>query len=403
MPTYTHADLKTAVSEGLHGKGDNLIDYDALLRRGVRELSAKVDMKSQQRKMAIAPGLYSTVYEYMAPVDMKGDAVVDISRQIKRSEEFNLFSNEEFDRRKTYDKGMIAFSNHDGVKILRLSTEMNTTEIMIDDFESLTANGTFVASGDASNMSIDTSNYLNGGASLKFDTASGGTTAVITNSTMESIDLTNFKGQSIFLYVYIPAVTNLTNFILKWGSSASAYWSATVTTTHEGLTFQVGWNLLRFDFPATTTGTPDITEVNYLQITITKAGAMAATTGWRLDFAVARLGDIHYITYYSKYNWQTTGTLAYKEIQTASTDYLVADEEEFDLFVGYCVDIAGVPCRLNAQERKENRQAIADSIARYRQLNPSERKLFLTTYHRSASIDGDNDVNNLIGWNNRLY
>jgi hypothetical protein len=322
---------------------------------------------------------------------------------VNRSEEFILVSEEEFDRTKTHDTGLVAFSNHDFCKILQLSTGVQTKEVILNDFESLTANGTFVASGDASNMSIDTTNFLNGASSLMFDVATGGTTAVITNPDMEAIDLTDYKGNSIFAYVYIPLnadLTKLTNFILKWGSDSSNYWSKTVTTTHENLAFQLGWNLLRFDWPTSSTGTPDVTATDYFQLTITKNGAMGATTGWHYDFLVARIGDIHSIVYYSKFAWQTTGTYAYKEVQTDSTDLLVADTTEFDLYVNYCIDIAGTAARLDRQERKENHDKCVALIADYRKRNPSERKLLTQNYHRSESIDGDFDVNNL-NWNRR--
>ena len=403
-PTYLYSDLQTAVAEILHGKNTNLINEMALYNRGVRELIAIIDLKSQQRMAQISPGIYTKEYDYMAPADIKDDEVCDIVRQIRRHEEFSLVTAEEFDRRKTQDTGLIAFKNHDFVKILRLATEIQTLELILNDFESLTANGTFVASGDATNMSIDTSNFLNGAASLQFDTNSGATTAVITNSTQTAIDLTKFKGQSLFLYVYIPAVTNLTSFTLKYGSDASNYWSKTVTSTNEGLSFLPGWNLLRFDWPATSTGTPVITSTTYFQVTINKSAGMAAATGWHLDFLVARVGDIHSIVYYSKFGWLDATTQAYKENATASTDYLVADTTEFGLIAQYCAKIGSQGARLNAQERKEIVTEFEKTFASYQQHNPSERKLLVQNYYRLASLDGDYDVTNTpwasTDWNN---
>jgi len=390
-PIYLYTDLSTAVNEAISGKKTNLINERALYNRGVREIISAIDLRSQKRKSQISPGIYTKVYSYAAPADIKDNAVVDIQKQTDRKEEFFLTTPEEFDRTKTYRSGLVAFDDHDFIKTMNLSTELNTTEVAINEFDSLTGNGTFAATGDASALSIDSVNFINGSASLQFSTASSATAAVITNPDMTALDLTKFNSHELFLWVYIPSTTGLTNFILKWGSSSSDYWSQTVTTTHEGLAFQTGWNLLRFNWPSSYTGTPVITAVNYMQLTITKTGSMAAQTQWRLDFLVARYGEIHSIIYYSKFAWQDS-TYAYKENSTADTDYLVADTDEFNLIVQYCAKLASQAVRMDANDRK----AIADDLItmqdRYIQRFPSDRKLYQDTYHEFATISGDFDV-----------
>lgn len=390
-PTYLYTDLSTAVNEGISGKKSNLINERALYNRGIREVNSLIDVRTQKRKVQISPGIYTKVYSYAAPSDIKDTAVVDIQKQTNRKEEFFLTTPEEFDRTKTFRTGLIAFDDHDFIKLLNLSTELNTTEVAINEFDSLTANGTFVASGDASAMSIDAVNFINGNASLQFSSASSVNPAVITNSNMAAIDLTKFNSHELFLWVYIPSTTGLTNFILNWGSDASNYWTQTVTTTHEGLAFQIGWNLLRFNWPATSTGSPVITAVNYFQVTITKTGSMAAQTQWRLDFLVARYGEIHSIIYYSKYGWQNN-TYSYIENSTADTDYLVADTDEFDLYVGYCTFLASKAVRMDANDRKSISDAWDKIQARYVQRFPSDRKLYQDTYYEFATIEGDFDV-----------
>lgn len=390
-PIYLYTDLSTAVNEAISGKKTNLINERAIYNRGVRDVISMIDLRSQKRKTQISPGIYSKVYSYACPADLKDTAIVDIQKQTNRKEEFFLTTPEEFDRTKTFRTGLVAVDDRDFVRLLNLSTELNTEEVAVNEFDSLTGNGTFVASGDATNMSIDQTNFINGSASLQFDTNTGGTTAVITNSTQAVADLTKFKGHELFLWVYIPATTNLTNFILKWGSDSSNYWSKTVTTTHEGLAFQVGWNLLRFDWPATSTGTPVITAINYIQVTITKSAGMAAATGWHIDFLAARTGDIHSIIYYSKFGWQTSA-YAYIESSTADTDFLVADTDEFNLIVQYCAKLASQAVRMDQNDRK----AISDDWdkleARYIQRFPSDRKLYQDTYYEFATVSGDFDV-----------
>lgn len=387
-PIYLYTDLSTAVNAIVHGQIGNLVSERATHNRAVRSLLGSVDLRSAKRKSAISPGIYGSVYSYAAPADLKDDAVVDIQRQIKRSEQFFLTTPEEFDRRKTYDKGMVAFDDHDFLRFLLLSTEIDTKEVILDDFEATTG---WTVAGDGSNLAVDNVDFINGSASLSFDGASSNTAITLTKSTIGPLDLTIYKGHEVFLWVKVPNITGLTNFILKWGSDASNYYSQTVTTTHEGLAFYTGSNLLRFNWPTTTTGTPDVTKISYLQLTITKTNSMAAQTGWHVDWAVARQGDIHSIVYYSKYGWQNTGN-TYIENSTADTDLVVADTDEFDLIVAYSGYLAGQELRI-----KDLKQVEADFEKlrkRYLERYSSDRLLLQTTYHRLSSLEGDMDVLN---------
>ena len=106
----------------------------------------------------------------------------------------------------------------------------------------------------------------------------------------------------------------------------------TVTTTNEGAAFQVGWNLLRFDFSGkSTTGTVTPTAVDYVALYMTKETGKN-DNGYRFDILTLHTGEIYDVLYYSKYYWQSSaGT--YLENSTADTDYLNCDTDEFELFV----------------------------------------------------------------------
>jgi hypothetical protein len=256
-----------------------------------------------------------------------------------------------------------------------------------------------VATGDASNLSIDGNNYISGTGSLMYDLATGGTTAMITNPDMTAIDLTDYKNHEIFVWQYIPSVTLLTSFTARWGSSASDYWSATVTTAHNGLAFKVGWNLLKFSWPTTDTGTPDVTAVNYFQLIINKTALAAASNNWRTDFVIARAGDVHDIRYYSEYFWKTAAGV-YQPKATDDTDILIAGDDEFELIVQCAMDMSGPTCRLEVLERQENKKSFDDNAEAYRVLNPSERKLISTTYYNYPSVEGLDDITNINNYNN---
>ncbi len=384
---YTQADLQTGINSLVHNRFTNLSAGQDMMNRAVRLVSGEIDLKATVRQTQVSPGIYDDEYNYMCPVDMKGEAIIDVARQVGRREEFTLTTQEEFDRTKLRYKGLLAFSGHDGLRILSIATQLQTKSVIIDALQSATGDGTWTGSGNASNLTTDYSNYVYGASSLRFDVSAAGTTAVLTNSTLIATDLSTYIYNELFLFVYIPSTTNLTSFKLDWGDDSSNYWTTTVTTTHEGLAFYVGWNLLRFAWPATSTGTPVSTSVNYSKLTITFSGG-SASNGWRVNLLVARIGDIHNVIYYSRYGWQTSAGV-YIENSTTTTDLLNADTDEFDLFVLKGAILAGQELRLTKAEKDDLKLDYKNKMDTYFMRYPSRRKILTTSVYEFGSIDGD--------------
>ena len=192
---------------------------------------------------------------------------------------------------------------------------------------------------------------------------------------MTAVNLSSYDEQgSIFMWVFVPdtfTLTSLTNFILRWGNDSSNYWSKTVTTANDGLAFKAGWNLLRFDWSsATETGTVAPATIDYLHFTITKSGAQAADTDWRIDEIIFKKGAPYEVVYYSKYGWQTSAG-AYIEESTTTTDLLVADTDEVEIIANKAAEYA-------SQELKEYaevpyfKKEYEESKREYEKDNPSE-------------------------------
>jgi hypothetical protein len=200
--------------------------------------------------------------------------------------------------------------------------------------DSLTDNGTWSAYNDAANVVLDNDNFVEGSGSIKFDLTGSATTAGIQNTTLDTLDISDFTNNgSVFVWVYINSTTNLTNFILNIGNDLTTnYYSQTVTATNEGVAFQNGWNLLRFSFASMTeNGTVTDTAVDSIRLYMTKSSGKS-DDGYRVDDIQLHTGQIYDVVYYSKYPWQSSvGT--YIENSTTSTDYINADTDEFDLFV----------------------------------------------------------------------
>ncbi len=337
-PTYSQSDFYSHVNGMMHGKFGTVQDRQITSNRAVRYVLNDLDMRSTKRSSQLAPNLFDDIYDYAAPADLKSHKVIDIKKQVNRdpTDGFILVDEADFDRYKTVTERRIAIKDANFTQILRIDGIEGSSSLTIHNCDSVTANGTWAATSDASNLTADSDNYIRGSASLNFDMAAGTTTGYIENSTMTQVDLTDYdETGSIFLWVFIPDYSDaegdtVTNFILRWGNDSSNYWSRTVTTNNEGLTFYDGWNLLRFDWNgATETGTVVPSTIDYLRFTVTKSASLAADTDWRIDDITVRKGDIYDVIYYTKYGWQSsTGT--YKEESTTTTDLLIADTEEIE-------------------------------------------------------------------------
>jgi len=123
---------------------------------------------------------------------------------------------------------------------------------------------------DAENLSEDKLQYVSGSSSLKFDLSGATTEGYLENTSLSTQDLSETENEgAFFLWVYLPSPSLITNVILRWGESATLFWSDTVTTQQNGSSFQTGWNLLRFDWDgASKTGLPDSANTKYTRISV---------------------------------------------------------------------------------------------------------------------------------------
>ncbi|GAG12563.1 unnamed protein product, partial [marine sediment metagenome] len=95
--------------------------------------------------------------------------------------------------------------------------------------------------------------------------------------------------------------------------------------------FQVGWNLLRFDWNgATETGSPDSTAIDSIKLEMTYDGN--ADTDYRVDNIVASTGSIYEIEYYSKYLFKNASGTFLEEVSD-TTDTIVLESEGYNCFL----------------------------------------------------------------------
>ena len=350
MAEYTRDELSSEITSSASGSFASA-DFILAVNKAVRFVVLDVDLRGSIRKSALSPNLFEDIFAYSSPSDLKGNKIIDIKPQIDRGRLDNwvLKTAEEFDRTKEdlrtdiygdplttkrathwFGENIVAVSEREMTKRLLLSRPIDDTETSISGLSSV---GDWTAYGDGTNLTQDSSNYVKGSASINWDiNADGGTTAGIVNSSLDSFDVSSFLTEGcIFVWAYVTDKTNLTNYKIRIGSGASAYYEITITTNNEGVSFENGWNLLRFDFvDKSTTGTPDDDGCDYVALFMTKDGAKISETDYRFDNLIMKVGDHYDVIYYSKYLWQSSaGT--YLENSTDGTDLVNMDTDEVNL------------------------------------------------------------------------
>ena len=334
--TILRSDLQNAIVDTT--KYPNIasqLTIQNVLNRAVRVVMTENDIRSARRR-ATAIKLVEDEYDYTCPSDLK--RIIDILPQKPRrvGMRFREVPSEEFDRTKAWaGDNLVTIVDTDIGRTLRFSGDPEDTPVTIANLDTLTENGTWGAfSAGSTGVAADTTNYIQGSGTISFDLASGTTTAGIVNSTLTSVDLSKYltDGQA-FLWVYLTATTNITNVILRIGSSSGNYHEITVTTQADGTAFIAGWNLIKFNMVDTTdTGTPDDTAVDYVAIYLTKSSGQTGNN-FRFDWLRIHSGEYAQVYYYSRFGWATTSAGTTRiENSTAATDYIVALTDEAPLF-----------------------------------------------------------------------
>lgn len=382
-PIYTYAQLKSRINSGIKGKVGILVDARETINEVVREVVSDIDLRSTRRKSALTPKLFSRIFEYASPTDIKGSAIIDIQNQTGGfQKDYTLVGFEQFSRRQ--DTDTVAFDDSDFIKKILINAQVNSLSTTVSALDSLTSGGgTWVVySTGSENLVADSDDYVRENASLKFGiSAISSTTAGIKNTGLSTTDMTQFLGGNgaAFVWAYINSTTNITNFILEIGTDSSNYYKKTITTASDGTAFRNGWNLLRFDLTTLTeTGTVTDATINYAAIYMTKSTSKVSETDYRFDSLVLKKGEINNVHYYSKYGWQTSGG-TYIENSTADSDLLMADTDEFNLMIQKGIEIAGMEVDENEAAEKAARKYEVKK-KEYIQRNPSERMLMINTY-----------------------
>lgn len=383
--SYSVSDAKSELEGMLHGTTlDSITNVNGVFNRAARQFL--LDCDAQETKVLEQLGvIYEGVYDYACPTNLKGDKIIDIRPQVNREvyDRYSQVYNQDFDVFKDISinrKFTVQWNNY--VRTLRLDSFNLNKSININNGDSISGNGTWAVSGTASNLVLDTVNTVFSGGNIAFDLATG--TGGVVNSTMTAVDLTSHLNQSkIFFKVYLPVASAFTSVTIKFGSSASAYWSTTVTTDWNGNALVNGYNLLAGTW-ASKTGSPDVSKINYVSVSFVYGGT--STSDVQVAEVVSRLGTIVEIEYYAKDMFRDASTGAFKEKTTDDSDLINLDTDALNIYIFlvnfYCVQQAlGQNSNFDASIFIDQYQ---NDLARYKRMYKSESVHPQTRYYTPA-------------------
>jgi len=315
----------------LHGTALNKIaNLTGLHNRTARQLLLDIDPLETVRKVLTTTPLYNAIWDYACPSDLKGNRIIDIAPQYIRypSQIIGQTYNQDFDISKNefYPPSSFTIQYNNQVKTIRINDTSLPQGITLDTADSL---GNWVASGTASSLAVDNVNYASGAGSLSFNATTG--TGIISETMSSTIDMsTQLNQASLFYYLYLPLGSALTSTTIRWGSSSSAYYTRTLTTTNEGNAFATGWNLIRADWNgATVVGSPTVTAINYLYINVV---VTSSQTGIKVDNIVSNMGLYRTVEYYSKFLYRDAITGAFQETVTDNSNLINLDTDSYNLY-----------------------------------------------------------------------
>lgn len=282
-----------------------------------------------------------------------------------------------------FEESSFAIERRDGGAYLEVNHTSTYLAKIITNFDSITdGGGTWAVdstNSDATNLTVDSAEFRYGNASLNFDATvaqSGNNRATIINSTLSSINLSDYINLSSFIMeVYVLDVTAFSSVSLFWGSSATAYWSSTVTTDINGNAFVNGWNRVKFDWAtATKTSTPDETALTYIRIDMNYTGGQANTTDFRVDYLRVVRPEILTFYYTSWAVGQTSASVStkiYAFTATTNVPFFSGQYDQYKFAVAHkaAAILFMSPLRLQSQSIGEQQQADAQ-IKRLRNIIP---------------------------------
>lgn len=369
--SYSYTNLKNYIDGETRNQSDSVSPtLRTVINDAVRDEATDFDYRSLQRHTRTFRALASDVFRYPLPADMSDEALIDF-QEYKFLGTPSYTNYRKVDLRKWFsnkDSNTFAFDYDKGLKWLVGSFDNGDASISIHNMNSLTDNGTWTAADNGSSIVINSTNFISGDYAIQI--TNGGTTNSIVNSTMSAVDISNSTYG--FVWVYLPTITALTSLTMLYGSSASAYYSATATTPFNLTAFVEGWNLIGFDRSGETTiGSPDEDNIDYIKISATYSASSSDKIIFDQVFFVK--GEGYDLLYNSIYPWRTTGG-TWQETSGSDSDILNVDQEEFKVWSKRCAYEVAKRIPMSKEDIDRIREDYKEAQMNYKRKFPSMRK-----------------------------
>lgn len=325
--------FKASITPKLHGASlAKIAGLYEKMREAASNMRLRVYPPTLIRSAAIQNAIYDRVYNYTCQDDCDSQSIIDIRPIGERSrQDANIPAGgiKSFDIKKAENTYTIEQIN--GVKTLRLSKCLMPRTIL-NRCDSL-SDGTIVASGDASNLSVDYLDHVSGEAALKFDLSGATGTGVITFTLAGPVDLTKLLNLgALFEWFKFPVASGLTSVKLRWGTDGSNYWEKTVTAAQDRAFADNAWMLLNHQWnSATKVGTPSEGAIVHLEVIVSYVSG-TPRTGVGLDNITAALGQAWETVYYSSAFFTDITGATHKQIPSTDSDIILLEDDALAIF-----------------------------------------------------------------------
>ena len=317
----TLADIVSLINDRRSDTGTNSIDMTG---DGFRAINSALNIWNQQHEWEFQIDKYSFNYnEGITFYNTPRSGTVSIFKAPLSMNYFKSPANKSFDMvsDSSFDQETLTprrFSINTRGQTERMKVKASGNNMQIDTASELTSNGTWIGASAISSVATDSYESWEQASSVSFNFA--GTTGTITKTLTSSIDLTPYINRgSVYWNVDSTVWTNWTSMTLKLGSSASVYYTASVTTDYLSDT-PSGWTKFKIPWSSfTSVGTPDYTAINYIQLQIVFSSDPAAVMRIENFFISEDVPMV--LEYYTTYMTNSAGTKAQTfGSATATTD-----------------------------------------------------------------------------------
>lgn len=331
--------LKNLITAGLHGTTLNQIkNINGVIQAVSSQFILDHDWRETKTTAEIG-NVFVNNLNYPCPPDLKGNRVIDIYPQVNRNyNSFNAENTRAFDR----DSGLLngkermTIKDNNGVKTLRVQyVNGNRNPITVDNLSSIE---NFTTSGSMTSLSVDSTTVVPnfGSTTLKLDLDSGtGSIAQTLTNINGNPPLSNdYTRGAFFMWVYVEDPSKFTSSTIHIGTNNTNYVSITTSKTSSNTNIITGWNLLQYNFSASTiTGTlTNAFTINYIKLDF----AVTDTTSLNAYNLVFSVGDILMIEYYSSYMFRDAATGVWQETITNDSNLINLDLDAINCFVLLC-------------------------------------------------------------------